>query len=104
MNNLLSKKSEKNNIIITIPEDFSGLNVEKYREEFDNIASKEYETVSLDFEKTEFIDSSGIGAMIFLFKRIEQKGTEMKILDVNGQPKKLMMLLRVNITIPFENK
>jgi anti-anti-sigma factor len=101
MNNLLLTKEKEENITIELPDDFSGMNVDKYRDQFDSFASSDYKVIILDFSKTEFIDSSGIGAMIFLFKRIEKRGVEMKLLDVNGQPKKLMLLLRVDGTIAF---
>ena len=39
----------------------------------------------------------------FLYKRIEQRGIEMQILDANGQPDELMRLLKVHLTIPYKN-
>ena len=45
--------------------------------------------------------SSGIGAIVFLYKRIEKKNHQLSLLNVTGQPFKLMNLLRVDKTIPF---
>ncbi|MDE3273449.1 STAS domain-containing protein [Pseudoalteromonas sp. SSM20] len=101
MNNLLPTKEQNNTLIVELPHDFSGLNVDKYREHFECFAATQHDSVVLDFSNTEFIDSSGIGAMVFLFKRIEQRGVSMLLLDVAGQPEKLMKLLRVDATIPF---
>ena len=101
MKNLLSIQEDECNVTIKLPLDFSGLNVDKCRDQFDLYAYSNFKIIYLDFSQTEFIDSSGIGAMIFLFKRIEKRGIEMKLLDVNGQPKKLMLLLRVDGTINF---
>ncbi len=39
--------------------------------------------------------------MVFLYKRIEKKGQKLSLLNVSGQPHKLMSLLRVDKTIPF---
>lgn len=90
-----------NRIIVELPTDFSGMSVDRYREQFDSLANTHHDNIVLNFNKTEFIDSSGIGAMVFLFKRIEQRGIKMQLLKVNGQPKKLMTLLRVDLTIDF---
>jgi anti-anti-sigma factor len=101
MNNQLATTEKNNAIYIELPTDFSGLSVDKYRDHFELFASTQHGTLVLDFKNTEFIDSSGIGAMVFLFKRIEQRGISMRILDAQGQPEKLMKLLRVDGTIPF---
>lgn len=101
MSNLLPTEEKNNTLVVELPHDFSGLNVDKYRDHFENFAATQHSSVVLDFSNTEFIDSSGIGAMVFLFKRIEQRGISMLILNASGQPEKLMKLLRVDITIPF---
>ncbi|WP_372765771.1 STAS domain-containing protein [Pseudoalteromonas sp.] len=101
MNNQLPTKEQDNTLTIELPHDFSGLNVDKYREHFECFAATQHDAIVLDFSNTEFIDSSGIGAMVFLFKRIEKRGISMMVMDVTGQPEKLMKLLRVDSTIPF---
>jgi anti-anti-sigma factor len=87
--------------LIKLPTDFSGFNVDKLAEDFDQLAQSCKEKVILDFSATEFIDSSGIGAMVFLYKRIEKKGVTLQLMNVSGQPEKLMKLLRVDKTIAF---
>lgn len=103
MKNLLPTIESNNTITVTLPNDFSGLNVDRYRDHFELLACTQHKTVVLNFGDTDFIDSSGIGAMVFLYKRIEQRGTLMKIIDAKGQPRELMQLLKVDLTIPFIN-
>ena len=86
---------------ITLPNDFSGLAVDGFKDQFEEVAQSKQTNVVLDFSETTFIDSSGIGAMVFLYKRIEKKGQKLSLLNVSGQPHKLMSLLRVDKTIPF---
>ena len=90
-----------NTLIVTLPTDFSGLAVDQYREQFDELVTTNKPTIILDFAATEFIDSSGIGAMVYLYKRIEKRGIQLLLLKVAGQPNKLMKLLRVDRTITF---
>lgn len=87
--------------VLPLPRDFSGFTVDSFRDEFEKLAVCDNTNIILDFSETEFIDSSGIGAMVFLYKRIEKKGQNLALLKVNGQPFKLMSLLRVDKTIPF---
>ena len=56
----------------------------------------------LDLYKVDFIDSSGIGAMVFLFKRLRAVDGSLKIINVRGQPQELISLLRVEEAIPVE--
>ena len=87
--------------LISLPSDFSGLAVDGFKDQFEEVAHGKQQSVVLDFSSTTFIDSSGIGAMVFLYKRIEKKGQKLSLLNVSGQPHKLMSLLRVDKTIPF---
>ncbi|AQQ01050.1 MULTISPECIES: STAS domain-containing protein [Pseudoalteromonas] len=98
MTNLANAKEHK---IVSIPNDFSGFTVDGFKDEFEDLVDMGTDFIVLDFSKTEFIDSSGIGAIVFLYKRIEKKSHKLSLLNVTGQPFKLMNLLRVDKTIPF---
>ncbi len=56
--------------------------------------------VVLDLSAVDLLDSSGIGAIVYLFKRIRASGGELALLGVCGQPKKLLKMLRVHHAIP----
>lgn len=87
--------------VFVIPSDFSGFTVDGFKDEFEKLVETDSKSIVLDLSKTEFIDSSGIGAIVFLYKRIEKKNHKLMLLNVTGQPYKLMALLRVDKTIPF---
>lgn len=53
----------------------------------------------LDLYDVDFIDSSGVGAIVFLFKRIQTMNGSMEIIRVHGQPQELLSLLRVDEAI-----
>ncbi|MBU2971399.1 STAS domain-containing protein [Pseudoalteromonas sp. C2R02] len=101
MNAHTQASEQQNTLIVTLPSDFSGLSVDQYRDQFDDLVTTDKSTIVLDFGSTEFIDSSGIGAMVYLYKRIEKRGVQLLLLKVAGQPNKLMKLLRVDRTITF---
>jgi len=65
------------------------------------VATVQNKNVLLDLHKVEFIDSSGIGAIVYLFKRLKAQQQTLVIRGVHGQPKELMELLRVGSAIPI---
>ncbi|OUR92733.1 hypothetical protein A9Q81_15530 [Gammaproteobacteria bacterium 42_54_T18] len=65
------------------------------------VSSVQNNNVLLDLNNVEFIDSSGIGAIVYLFKRLKAQQQTLVIRGVHGQPKELMELLRVGSAIPI---
>lgn len=55
--------------------------------------------VELDFSEVTFMDSSGIGAIVYLYKRIKASDRNLEIVGVNGQPLEIMRNLRIDQTI-----
>lgn len=59
-------------------------------------------TLVLDLEKVGFLDSSGIGAISFLLKQLKLSGGELRIINVNGQPRELVKLVGLHRAISVE--
>ncbi len=49
-----------------------------------------------DLFELEMIDSSGVGAIVSLFKRLRKNGGDVKIARLTGQPKEIFRLLRLD--------
>jgi len=58
--------------------------------------------VILNMNLVSFLDSSGVGVIVFLYKRLKANGRTLEIVDVRGQPKELMELLRIDTVIPVQ--
>ena len=84
---------------VTIEGDMDALSVKSLRSAFDELAEEERGDLILDISQVPFIDSSGIGALVFLFKRLTAKGRKMEIRGVTDQPRQLFMYLRIDKTI-----
>lgn len=56
--------------------------------------------IELNLNDVSFIDSSGIGALVFLFKRLRTQGGQVRLVNVQGQPRELITLLRVDQAMP----
>ncbi len=52
--------------------------------------------VVVDMSRVEFIDSSGVGAIVFMYKRLVASGRSIQLTGVKGQPLQLLTYLRLN--------
>lgn len=86
---------------LDLANEFDAHEVENYRSLLDELAEAELDVVNLDCSNMRFIDSSGIGAIVYLYKRLKRRNSQLTLSGVSGQPLKLMTMLRVNQTIPF---
>ena len=60
----------------------------------------EYQDVLVDLTAVPFIDSSGIGALIFLYKRLADHGCYLHLVCQPGQPRELLRLLHIDRSVP----
>ena len=87
-------------LTIALQGEFDALACKQIRPEFELIANDNHrKNVILDLSNVTFLDSSGIGAIVFLFKRIRVQGYELTLSNVQGQPKELITLLRIDSAI-----
>ncbi len=81
---------------------FDAMAVERLRPDFTDIGENEQRDVRLDLSNADFIDSSGIGAVVFMYKRLAARGRKLTIAGLHGQPLSLIRFLRIDKTIPIE--
>ncbi|WP_343563398.1 STAS domain-containing protein [Kiloniella sp. b19] len=67
-----------------------------------NLIEKETGRLILDLSTVDFIDSSGIGSIVFLFKRLRVQNRELVLKGVHGQPARLLKSLKVDQAIHTE--
>jgi len=70
------------------------------RQTFESVIDTASGSVDLDLSQTDFIDSSGVGAIVFIYKRLVLQGRAMTLQGVCGQPRDLIGMLRLDRTIP----
>jgi anti-anti-sigma factor len=51
--------------------------------------------VTIDMSGVEFVDSSGVGALVFLHKRLLEGGHRLRVTGLKGQPLELLTYLRL---------
>ena len=92
----ISKDFYDNYLLVTITGDLRAENIIDIRESFEQLQHEATQTLLFDVSNMKHIDSSGIGLLTFVFKRVKPKGVEMVIIGLNGQPKTLFEMLRIN--------
>lgn len=99
----IDTKNNAFNIKITGEMDANGCSTSQIADDLENLLKPETEQhILLDIGNVTFLDSSGIGVIVFLFKRLKSSGGSLEIINVNGQPKELINLLRVDNVIPVK--
>ncbi|PHP67443.1 anti-anti-sigma factor [Zhengella mangrovi] len=79
---------------ITIEGDLDAARIATMRPEMDFIAGSDAD-VLFDMTRCRFIDSSGVGAIVYLHKRMRARGYRIRLEGLQGQPLKLLRHLGI---------
>ena len=72
------------------------------RATFDEVVESKPTKVVLDLSSLRVIDSSGVGAIVSLFKRLRAEGAAFTVEGVQGQPLSIFKVLRLNKVFGLE--
>lgn len=97
----VEKDIPENRLVIVVEGDFDAEVAGQARDQLENIVNDWFGDVVIDLFKTEFLDSSGIGAIVYLFKRLNARNQRFELSGVIGQPKELIEMLRIDRAIPI---
>ncbi|WP_057831843.1 STAS domain-containing protein [Colwellia sp. TT2012] len=96
---MLNKTYEFNNdFIIKLHDNFDAEAVKIMKDDIERY-SKFATNIIFDLEHVNFIDSSGIGAIVFLYKRMITKGYSVYVIGLAQQPLELFQMLFLDKTI-----
>ena len=93
--------TECGDLVVKLYGEFDALGSAEIRPDLESIvlpASPKH--VFLDLQEVVFIDSSGVGAIVFLYKRLRETSRLLSITGAHGQPRQLLELLRIHKAIP----
>ncbi|HVY47134.1 MAG TPA: STAS domain-containing protein [Minicystis sp.] len=66
----------------------------------DALVNEQRKNVTLELSGLRLIDSSGVGVVVSLFKRIRAQGGDVRIQGLRDQPKAIFKLLRLDRVFP----
>lgn len=97
------QKQENGTLLIMIDGDMDAYGCSELQDDFDALVNKEsLPNMTLHLGKVDFLDSSGIGAIVFLFKRLKVQSKSLSLIQVHGQPMEIIQLLRINSAMSVE--
>jgi anti-sigma B factor antagonist len=85
-------------LVVNLDGELDAKSVHELRPCFEELADAG-KSVVLDMSEVSFIDSSGIGAIVFLYKRLVARQFSVSVIGLRPQPRELFMMLRINKTI-----
>ena len=92
----ITTSASNDNLIISIKGRMDARFIAEKRNELELLPQEIVSDVLFDLSCTDFIDSSGIGFLVYIFKRLKPQGRRMAILGLNGQPKDVIKMLRID--------
>ena len=98
----LEKTKDGDIIRLTISGELDSITAPNVRKSFDEIAADKPPSVVLDLSSLRVIDSSGVGAIVSLFKRVRAEGGEFEVKGVQGQPLSIFKVLRLDKVFDVE--
>ena len=89
-------------LVIHLHGEFDAAGSNAIRPTLEDVATQSQpEHVFLDLHEVSFIDSSGVGAIVFLYKRLRENGRSLRIIGARGQARDLLEMLRIHKAIPM---
>lgn len=96
---LISIQHKTDSHIISLEGDLDAIAVEDVRRIFSDILENYVENVAIDMSDVAYMDSSGLGSLVYLYKRLYANSRHMALIGLKQQPKDMIELLRMHKTI-----
>ena len=79
-----------------MPEQFSVNEAANFREMTYNVLKREPVSFELDFSGCSFIDSTGLGVLVGLYKKCSEQGTHMILKHLSSDVRKVFSMTRLD--------
>ena len=87
---------EDGNSRLLIEGELDAISVFELRPVLDALVTKRPKRVEVDLSRLRIVDSSGVGALVSLYKRIRAQGGEVVVVGLQNQPLAIFRLLRLD--------
>lgn len=88
--------------VLQIGGELDSLTAPELRPTLEDIAQEQPPKVIVDLSRLRLIDSSGVGAIVSLFKQVRAFGGEFEVTGVQGQPRSIFQVLRLDRVFHFQ--
>ena len=93
----------ENNIIINISKNFIVDEVANFRIKINKLIDGGNKNFIFNFSQCDFIDSTGLGALVSIYKKCVEKGGSIKLKSLKPEVEKLFKLTRLDKVFEIES-
>lgn len=83
-------------VVLALKGNLDALTARELKPTIDELVSSKKTRIICDLQQLRLIDSSGVGAIVSLFKQVRMLGGDVKIAGLADQPKEIFRLLRLD--------
>src|SRR5436189_6313585 len=94
MNHTVVQESDR--AVLRVRGELDALSCPELRPVLDALVDEKKQAVTVDLSELRLIDSSGVGALVSLYKRVRANGGEVRFVGVTAQPLVIFKLLRLD--------
>jgi anti-sigma B factor antagonist len=87
---------ENESAVLSVRGELDALSCPELRPIIDSLVGSAPERVTVDLSELDLIDSSGVGALVSLYKRVRANGGNVRFVGVTNQPLVIFKLLRLD--------
>jgi anti-sigma B factor antagonist len=91
-----SRTDDTHGVTLRIEGDLDAFTAPELRPVLDQLAAEKVTRVVVDLSELRLIDSSGVGVIVSLYKRVRANEGDMSISGLNGQPLAIFKLLNLD--------
>ena len=95
-----SRTDDGNDTVLKIEGTLDAVTASELRSVIDDLVNESRKEVTLDLVDLRLIDSSGVGVIVSLFKRVRANGGQVRITGLRDQPRAIFRLLRLDRVFP----
>ena len=82
--------------------ELDALSASTLRPLLDQVVAEQRLQITVDLSELRMVDSSGIGALVSLYKRVRAAGGQVLFVGVTAQPRVIFKLLRLDVVFELE--
>jgi anti-sigma B factor antagonist len=86
--------------IVKIDGTLDAVTAPEFRTLVDELVAENRSNITLELSSLRLIDSSGVGVIVSLFKRVRANGGQVRIVGLRDQPRAIFRLLRLDRVFP----
>ncbi len=90
--------------LVVLSGDLDAVGARSIRPLFEDLLERQDDDVVVDLSGVEFMDSSGVGALVFIHKRLVTRNRKLEVVGAVGQPLELIGLLRLDKAISVNTR